>query len=290
MFMRILEITLPVFGIALIGYLYARARHISMENTNQINLELFIPALLFFVLSEKIPAISDVGTFALGGAIVVLGSGIVLYPLCRWLNLPSRSFLSAMMFNNSGNLGLPLAVFTFGAEALPAAVILFVVQVTLQFTVGMWMMAGRTDPIALMKNPILISIVAGIIANRMDWHVPTLLMPGLDMLAQVSVPVMLVALGARLTSLNINDLKSGLLGAVMCPLSGVLMALLAVFLFDYPQQKMQLLVLFGALPPAVMNVMLAEKFKQNPTQMASVVAAGNLFSLISIPLVLAFLI
>jgi predicted permease len=41
-----------------------------------------------------------------------------------------------MMFNNSGNMGLPLAVLAFGEAALPAAVVLFLVENLLHFSLG----------------------------------------------------------------------------------------------------------------------------------------------------------
>jgi predicted permease len=48
------------------------------------------------------------------------------------------------------------------------------------------------------------------------------------------------------------------------------------------------LVLFGALPPAVLNFMLAEKYRQEPSKVASIVIVGNLFAVVAIPLALAY--
>ena len=50
------------------------------------------------------------------------------------------------------------------------------------------------------------------------------------------------------------------------------------------------LILFGVLPPAVVNFMLAEQYNRNPDQVASIVMIGNLIGLITIPLVLVGLI
>ena len=53
---EILQITLPVFGIAAVGYVYGRINGRDMDSANRVNLNLFVPALLFYVLSEKIPS------------------------------------------------------------------------------------------------------------------------------------------------------------------------------------------------------------------------------------------
>jgi predicted permease len=44
-----------------------------------------------------------------------------------------------------------------------------------------------------------------------------------------------------------------------------------------------MLLVFSALPPAVLNFMLAEKYRQEPQKVASIVLAGNLASLVIIP-------
>ena len=58
--------------------------------------------------------------------------------------------------------------------------------------------------------------------------------------------------------------------------------------FPLPADQLPLLVIFGALPPAVLNFMLAERYDQEPQNVASIVMLGNLASLIVIPLALAF--
>jgi len=50
-----------------------------------------------------------------------------------------------------------------------------------------------------------------------------------------------------------------------------------------------LLILFGALPPAVLNYLVAERYHQQPQLVASIVLMGNLAALLFIPLVLVFI-
>lgn len=290
MIFRVLEITLPVFAIVLVGYIYARVRHLKMDEPNRLNFEIFIPALLFFVLSEKIPQDFQFGGLALGGAVVVLGSGLLLLPLSRLLGFSPAAFLPSMMFNNSGNLGLPLAVFAFGEELFPAAVVLFVVMVCFQHTLGTLMLEGKINFQVFINNPIFVATGLGIIANQIDWHLSAIVLPAVDMLGQVAIPMMLIALGVRLTSIKFDHWKMGIWGALLCPLSGVVCALLAIYYIDLPKEQAGLLVLFGALPPAVMNAIMAERYNREPELVASIVAVGNLLSLVVIPITLMFIV
>ena len=45
-----------------------------------------------------------------------------------------------------------------------------------------------------------------------------------------------------------------------------------------------LLILFGCLPPAVLNFMVAEQYNQEPGKVASIVLIGNLASIVFVPL------
>lgn len=104
---KIIEILFPVFIIVLIGIIYSKRVKIDIDSINKINLDIFIPFLIFYSISSKLPNISVLGYFSLGAVIIVFGSGLILYPFIKLMKIDINSFLPAMMFNNSINLGLP---------------------------------------------------------------------------------------------------------------------------------------------------------------------------------------
>jgi predicted permease len=67
------------------------------------------------------------------------------------------------------------------------------------------------------------------------------------------------------------------------------MAVATAFSSVVEMDRMQqgLLLLFGCLPPAVLNFMVAEQFRQEPAKVASIVLIGNVLSLAFVPLGLA---
>lgn len=289
LFLQILQVTLPVFGIAALGYLYGRISGTDILSVNRINMQLFVPALLFYVLSEKIPDASQWQTIAWGTLLIVLISGIVSWPVARLLGIRARVMLPSMMFSNSGNLGLPLAALAFGEQLLPLSVVAFVVTMSLHFSVGIWLVSGRFHPYELLRNPVFLATLAGVIAYAFDWHTPSLLLPGLAMLSEVAIPLMLVSLGIRLIHLDLRHWKSGMVGALLCPLSGLIGAWVAITWLQPSEQMRDILLLFSILPPAVMNYLLAESYRQSPDEVAAMVAFGNLASLLVIPIALAFI-
>ena len=289
MLWQIIQIIFPIFVIVLTGFFYARKFAPDMAAANKLNIDLFIPALIFDVLTAKNFNLPEYQALAIGGIAVILGAVIIAWPVARFFHYQPKTFLPPMMFNNSGNLGLPLMVFAFGEKALPAAVVLFIIENTLHFSVGMKMLNHKASLLGLFRVPMLVATIAGLGFSLSGLHLPELLARPIGMLGQISIPLLLFALGVRLIDINWRDWKIGLVGAIVSPLSGLAIALPATWLLDLPPQQASLLILFGALPPAVLNYLVAERYRQQPHLVASIVLMGNLASLLVIPLVLAFI-
>ena len=286
---QILTITLPVFSIVFIGYLYGRFDNHDLDVTNKINMDIFLPALLLFILSEKISELQYVTDIFYATLIVVIGSGLITWLLCKLLHIPITTLVPPMMFNNCGNLGLPLAIFAFGEQALPLFIIAFVTSNTLHFSVGIWLVTGHFNANTFLKNPVFIASVAGLMLNITGTHVPAMVLPGLEMLAAVSIPLMLATLGIKFANIKLSNMGIGIMAAVLAPVVGLITAFVAIWLLDLNAEMTRVMLLFCILPPAVLNYLFAERYRQQPDQAASIVVIGNLFSVISVPLILSFI-
>jgi predicted permease len=287
MLLHVLGVVFPIFAIVALGFLYGRRRRPDMVAANRLNLEVFTPALILSVLAGKDFQLGEFQALALAGVAVVLGSGLLAWPVARLLGYTPRTFVPPMMFTNSGNMGLPLAYFAFGPEALPAALVLFLVENLLHFTVGNAMLEGRVHPLVLLRMPMLQATVVGLAVSLSGLELPKPLLETIDLLGQVSIPLMLFALGVRLVGVDLRDWRIGLVGGLFCPAAGIAVALLVAPLLGIEGRAFAQLVVFGALPPAVLNYMLAEQFGQEPPKVASIVLLGTLVSVVVIPLTLA---
>jgi len=283
---QIIATLLPVFLIAGCGTLYGRFRTPDIRGLNTLNMELFVPLLVFAVLADRQAPLADYAKLALAAAVVVLGSGLVLWPVARWLKLEVKTFLPPMMFNNSGNMGIPLLVLAFGEQALPAAVVLFIVEMLLHFSVGLYMLSPHTPLWRLLRMPIVLASLAGLAVNLGGVPLPGWGLEAMHMLGGVSIPLMLFALGVRMLDIDFGDWRTGLLGAVLCPLSGLVLALPLIAWLELSGLQAAALWVFAALPPAVLNYLVAEQYRQEPHKVASLVLIGNLGSLVVMPLVL----
>jgi hypothetical protein len=285
---QVFEIIFPIFAIVALGYGYALRHGPDMASANRLNLEIFTPALIFSVLSSEGFDLARYTDLAFAAAAVVLGSVLLAWPVARVFGYRWRVFLPPMMFNNSGNMGLPLALFAFGEAALPAAMILFLVENTLHFTVGNAMLTGHVNPLRLLRMPMLVATLAGLAVAVFEVRIPGPLQEAIDLVGQVAIPLMLFALGVRMTGIDLSDWRIGLTGALVGPLSGLLIAFVIVQMIELPEIQRAQLMVFAALPPAVLNFMLAERYGIDPRKVAAIVLLGNLASVLVLPLVLFY--
>ena len=284
---RIFSIIFPVFSIVALGYFYARSRRdTDMSSGNRINMDIFTPALIFDTMSASEYRLSDYGLLTLGGLFVVLGSGIVAWPIARFMGYQWKTFVPPMMFSNSGNMGVPLIILTFGAAALPIAIILFAVENFLHFLLGQQMITQRWSILAVIRNPMILATILGIGSATLGVIIPETLRLPIHFLGQIAIPLMLFSLGVRMLAIDFKDWQIGIVGSIVCPVSGLVIALLFIYWVPMPPHQASILLLFSALPPAVLNFLVAERFNQQPQQVASIVLIGNLASIIVIPAIL----
>jgi len=286
---KIVGIVAPLFLIVGVGYFYGARWRPEMRITNQLIMDVFMPALILSVMIREDFFPTQYVALMAGGAAVMLGSGIVGFAFAKLLGLSWRSFVPSAMFKNWANLGIPLYVLALGDSALGGGVMLVVVGNILCFSIGTYIYSGKLSSLEILKTPIILAVIAGIFVNSVNLEVPTYLSRPIDMLGQVAIPMMLFSLGVRLTRVSWSESSIGIIMAVFSPLVGVMLALLVLQIIPMPELHQDILILFGVLPPAVINFMLAEQYDRDAEKVASMVLIGNLASVICIPILLYFL-
>ena len=281
---RILSIILPVFSIIALGWVYARRVKPDMTIVNRISMNVLAPALVFSALASKDFDMVANRMLLVGSIGVVLGSGLLAWPFARLLHASPRTFVPPMMFNNCGNMGLPLAALAFGAAGFSPMVALFTISNLLQFTLGIWIIDHHARFGNLLRNPIVISTVLGFVFALTHPALPEWLSVAIRLVGDALIPMMLLSLGVRLYEVSFDDWRIGIVGGLVCPLTGLAIAALLAPLLDLDPVQKGLLILFGSLPPAVLNFMVAEQFRQEPGKVASIVLIGNLLSIVFVPL------
>ncbi|MBA3034246.1 MAG: AEC family transporter [Gammaproteobacteria bacterium] len=281
---KIVEITLPIFVVALIGFFYARAVKPDLAGANKLVVDIALPILIFTSLSTKEFNPQTAALFSAAAVLLIVLSGLLAYPLSRLSGASWRALLPCVMFTNVGPVGIPLIVLAYGPAGLAPAVVLLVLSNILHFTLGAGLMSGRVDWRMVYANPLVWATLLGIGFSQLQWSLPSWAGAPLNMIGSILVPMMLLSLGARLSSSQVSDVKVGILSALIVLGTRLVATWLILQFLPLHGIERGALILFACMPAAVFNFMLADRFHCEPNKVASMVIVGHVASLVCLPL------
>ena len=287
--LTVLEITSPVFLLALVGYIWVRAGfEYRVQFVTRLAMTLAVPCLIFTALmkTEVEPAALSLVTIA---AIVAYGAvTMVTWALVAGFGLDRPTYLAPLIFGNTGNLGLPLALFAFGQEGLGYAVVIFAVMAVMAFTFGIWLVSGGGSLLKAVQEPMVSATLLGALFLWQGWKTPVFVTNTLELIGQMAIHLMLITLGVAVARLTPGGIGRALWLSLVKVGICVGCALGAGLWLDLPHVALAVLVLQVATPVAVTSYLLAEKYEADADAVAGLVVISTLLSVVSIPVVLAF--
>ena len=284
---RIADVIIPVFFIVAIGYVYARRKAPDMTAFNRVALDVLAPLLVYAALASKDFRIAEYGSLLIGSAVLILGGGLLAWPLASITGTNPRTLVPVVMFNNCGNMGLPLALLAFGNEHFCAAVALFSVSNLLHFSLGARITIHSARSRDLLLSPLMMATLLGFASALSDIRPPPVMLSSMRLLGDALLPMLLFTLGTRLTALTRAGLAQGMLGALARPLIGLSIGIPLAWVLNLEGVARGQLLLFAALPPAVIQYMLAEQYQQEPDKVGAMIMLGNALAVVFVPLALA---
>jgi predicted permease len=276
----------PVFAVIGLGYWLAGRRALDLPTLSNLAILVTSPALMFSVLSGSELVAAQWAALAGGTVFVAAGAAGVGVAYLRLAGEGRVGLLLPAIFANAGNMLLPSARLAFGPEGLEAAAIVFVTAALLTSTFGIWIAKGENGFAEVLKLPLLYGSIGGLALALSDTVLPRLVMEPIEMLADMAIPILLLSLGAQLRNLPIAELRHSVAAVVIRMGGGVAFAALFVALFDVQGLDRQVLLLSAGMPPAVINVVFAERYGRDPGLVASSIVIGTLVSVITIPVLL----
>ena len=288
------NVILPVFLVVPLGMALHRWKGPPTAPLSLLVLNLFSPALVFVSMTK-----SDFGgaVFARTAVFVLLlavASLAMAWMAARALRA-DRPTESAMLlgsaFMNVNNLGLPVTQFAFGQGALERAVVFFVIQASLTWSVGVYIAArsstvGWRPLLGVFALPTTYAAVAGALVSVFHVDLPGLVMKPLELLSAAAIPTMLVVLGFQLSSGTLQDTR---IVAAVVLLRLVASAALAVplsLLVGAAGLDRKVMIVMSAMPTAVFTILLATEFNAKPKLVSSIVVVSSAASILTLAVVI----
>lgn len=275
---------------ALLGYVLARlGRPLQGESLRFLVAQVGSPALILTAMMKVSPSegvLLDYGLATVCALLAFALIGTVVLKLRRW---SVRTFLPSLMFGNTGNLGLPLALYAAGPTGLAYAAVSHTLIAVANFVFGPSIAHGRTDWKFIVTNPTLIAAVLGIAAATMHVVLPPWLRNTLELCANLTIPLMLVMLGASLATIKVSSLDRTLVLAALRIAMGLAVGLTLAWAFNLSGTARAVFVLQLSMPVAVYNYLFAMLHNTDPEGVASLVVASTLMAVVVIPVLLVVL-
>lgn len=314
-FLFILEHTMmPLFTLVLIGYLVDRKFHIDVKTMSKFMFYLVVPSFIFTNIyttdfpSNSINIIACVAIFMV--ICLLLANGI-----SKWRHYDAgmlESCRNALMFNNTGNLGVAMIILVFShepfvvngqtpylAEAMVVQIIIFVIQSCTLNTIGLYQagrgrLSARDTLKVIFQMPIVYVFVAAILCRVLNLDAKDFYFwPIMEMAAKAITPVAMFTIGIQLSQTKIDWFDRevwivSFLKFFILPAIGLAMIFIANTLVPGTFTAVGAIVflIYCAIPTAVNTAMYAMEFGNNPNYATQVVMNTTALSAISLTLVI----
>jgi len=288
--LQITSIVIPVFALIGLGSLFARwNRNPDIRFITDFITYIGAPALVFYSLLDKELNYNNFyPILASSAAVAILGIVFGLATAKKFAHGSPAATLP-VAFMNCGNMGLPICYFAFGREGLAAATIFFVGMSIMHYTFGSMIAGGKGRLKEALLLPLTPAAILAILLNRAQISLPLMIERPVELLANTTIPLMLITLGVRLYTITAFDKSTALSLGIVRFLVGLIAGLICVYLFNLRGIAANIVILQATMPPAVFNFILCEKFSKKPELAASIIFAGTILAMFTIPLLLFIL-
>lgn len=292
------NVVLPVFIVAGIGFVLERTLRPPIAPFNQLALYVLMPSLIFTSLlkvdfQSELPL--KITLFALLLAVVMLALAFVIIRLGRLDRATGSAFMLTAAFPNLGNYGLPVALLAFGPDGLAFALVLLAMQTVYGLTLSIFIASSSNASLGrsvaqVFRQPMIYAVAAALALNLAQIPLPAFLDAALALPSQAAIPVMLTVLGMQVAS-SARIERPGLVAVAVVNrlVVGTLVGWGLTALLGIEGLARDVMIVGSAMPTAVFTTLTATQFDAQPRFVSSVVVAGTLASIVTVTAVLSIL-
>lgn len=289
---------LPVLLIGGLGYLVGRARSLDLASISGLTVLVLAPAIIFDSLARATLPRELLLRLVLHVALQLAGVWlltVVVAHLVGWRGPAQGALLLATLFANSGNVGLPLALFAFGPDGFAIAGGWFAIMAIGSSTIAPYLAARarvsvREALARVGRQPMIYAAVAGVVVNLSGWSLPKPVAKASQLMAGGAVALMLLLVGLQLARLTVREEVPGAALATAIRLLAVpLIAWTAGRLLGLEGMALAVAVLQASTPTAVTSALWALEFDARPALVSAAVVLSTIGSVVTLTVLLAVL-
>jgi malonate transporter and related proteins len=306
----ILNNALPFFALIFCGYAAGRLNLLTTTAAAGVNTFVFffaLPAFLFSLMSSspiaEVLNVPFIGAYVLASLAVfglAVAGGRLLFGVGR--GEAAIQGLAAVL-PNTGYMGIPLAVAVFGREAAVPLVVGLTLDGVLLIPLGILLIESEKgqgeSPLRtvlatfpdLVRNPLIVSIFAGLAVSAAGLTPPTPVNNFLDLLGAAAGPCALFALGATLAGRSVagGAAEIGYMTALKLFVHPAALLLTAAVIFDVDPLWTSAALLGASLPIAANVFIVARQYDVYVTRASGAVLVSTAVSMATVSTLLLVL-
>ncbi len=307
----IVSAIIPSFAIAFAGFWLGRldiGRELNQKSVSNLVYYFLIPSLIFSSTHKRLFDPAEFSLLCASAIAMILLMVPVALIIKRRAGVTGNGFLLPLIFMNTGNISLPIALLMFGNEGLSKSIIFHLANIFVLYSAGVFLVSGETDLKQFLKIPALYAMLAGVLVAA--FPMPELLKPVIHFAGKLTlvlgygaIPLLIVNLGYSMSDIRLDTLKTGIAGGMARLLIGPVLGFGLVLLWRQIgwtpadpsldpliwqgfRTSEAVIILNASMPGPVMAYLLNLKYDNCPQQAAAMVAAGTLGGIVTIPVVL----
>ncbi|MBT8357072.1 MAG: AEC family transporter [Deltaproteobacteria bacterium] len=304
--MDIVATIIPIFAVIILGWFASVRGFIPQEflgPANRLVYYIAIPAMIFRSISRS----SFTRQFDIKVLLITLLSILVIFGFAWCVGVITRirreqrsAFVQDSFHGNLGYIGLAVAYYFLGTEGLARASIIAGFMMILQNLLGVTVLAlyssdesmkeGKWNiALRIMRNPIILSVIAGMLFSIVEIPIPLIINRSLDILSGLALPMALLIIGGslsfKLMRLNmLLVLSTGMIKLVLLPGLGFLLFSLSGIV---PADYLPGLILLAS-PTATVTYVMAKEMNGDTDFAVAAISTSTLMSAVTFTVWLNF--
>ena len=298
--------TIPFFALIGLGYSAAIVKFFSAEATTYLTRFVF-----YFALSAMLFRFSS--DLSLGELydpefiLAYLSASIVVYLLATavamFKNKPSSEAAveaQCSVIGNVGFLGIPMLAILMGAKAVGFIMIILAVDLIVFGSLIILIIVVSKDKkldiflfyrllIGLLKNPMIVSIICGLLWSASGWSLPGPVSDFIIMLGSAATPGALFAIGASLAQKSAEKFETAAwLSFCKLVLHPLAVCVAVFYVFEVELYAATVMIAAASLPVAGNIFMVADHYNVAPKRASAAIFLTTVFSIFTVSFTIAW--
>lgn len=281
------DILAPIGLVVLIGYCLAKATgNIDTVAISSVVMLVGTPSLVFSTLTTTDLPSAVLLQVSLGALLACVLAIAFAWACLRMLGYSVSTYLPSLTMPNSGNLGLPLVQLAFGSEGLAFGIAFYFVIAIFQYCFMPLVVAGSFSLKTVLREPLIWAVVGAMLVIFTKIEVPGVIADTTQLLGGMMIPVMLVLLGGAIARLGFGGLKTSFKLALLRLAIGLAAGGGTILILGTSGIASGTIFLMAAMPSALVTYVLAARHHGDANEVAGLVVASTVISLMVLPLLL----